>query len=48
MSNPERVSLNQLNSKTNDLVLLLKTINFKCTETGSCRLLLGMAWMEMD
>ena len=37
--------MHQLNSKTNYLVLLLKTI--EGTETVSCRLSLRMAWMEM-
>ena len=42
------MSSHQLNSKTNDsdIVLLLKTI--EGTETVPCRLLLWMAWMEMD
>ena len=41
------MSLRQLNSKTNDIVLLLLRL-FEGTETVSCCLSLQMAWMEMD
>ena len=39
--------LHQLNSKSNALALLLKTISYG-TETVSCHLLLPMARMEVD
>ena len=43
----KKVSLHQLNYKTNGLVLLLKSL-FEGTETVSCGLSLWMARMEMD
>ena len=42
----QKVSLHQLNFKTNDLSFVVK--DFEGTETVSCHLLLRMAWMEMD